>query len=292
MVDAYQGALRLEGLAEENLQARVRGTTLMAISNAEGHLVLATGNKSELATGYSTLYGDAVGGYAPLKDIPKTWVWRIARWRNGIAYASGAVAPIPENSIDKPPSAELRPGQLDSDVDGTGNACDNCNGRFNPGQEDDDADGVGNACDNCLAVSDPNQADPDGDLRGTPCDNCATTANADQADADADGIGNACDPACANGLDDDADGFTDYPADIACHDAGGFNENPRCDDGIDNDNDGFADHDGAGLGDPDPHCVAKPWRDNEGPDSACGLGFEMAPLLLGIAALRRRRGRC
>jgi len=184
------------------------------------------------------------------------------------------------------------PGQLDSDVDGTGNACDNCNGRFNPGQEDDDADGVGNACDNCLAVSDPNQADPDGDLRGTPCDNCATTANADQADADADGIGNACDPACANGLDDDADGFTDYPADIACHDAGGFNENPRCDDGIDNDNDGFADHDGAGLGDPDPHCVAKPWRDNEGPDSACGLGFEMAPLLLGIAALRRRRGRC
>jgi len=115
MVDAYQGALRLEGLAEENLQARVRGTTLMAISNAEGHLVLATGNKSELATGYSTLYGDAVGGYAPLKDIPKTWVWRIARWRNGIAYASGAVAPIPENSIDKPPSAELRPGQLDSD---------------------------------------------------------------------------------------------------------------------------------------------------------------------------------
>jgi NAD+ synthase (glutamine-hydrolysing) len=115
MVDAYQGALRLEGLAEENLQARVRGTALMAISNAEGHLVLATGNKSELATGYSTLYGDAVGGYAPLKDIPKTWVWRIARWRNGIAYASGAVAPIPENSIDKPPSAELRPGQLDSD---------------------------------------------------------------------------------------------------------------------------------------------------------------------------------
>jgi hypothetical protein len=56
--------------------------------------------------------------------------------------------------------------------------------------------------------------------------------------------------------------------------------------------DGFADHDGAGLGDPDPHCVAKPWRNNEGPDSACGLGFEMAPLLLGIAALRRRRGRC
>ncbi len=64
------------------MQARIRGTTLMALSNAEGHLVLATGNKSELAVGYSTIYGDAVGGFAPIKDVPKTLVWRLARWRN------------------------------------------------------------------------------------------------------------------------------------------------------------------------------------------------------------------
>jgi len=115
MVDAFQSALHLTGLAEENLQARVRGTTLMAISNAEGHLVLATGNKSELAVGYSTIYGDAVGGFAPIKDVPKTLVWELARWRNAQASASGRTPPIPQSSIDKPPSAELRPGQLDSD---------------------------------------------------------------------------------------------------------------------------------------------------------------------------------
>jgi NAD+ synthase (glutamine-hydrolysing) len=115
MVDAYQSALGLTGLAEENLQARVRGTALMAISNQEGHLVLATGNKSELAVGYSTIYGDAVGGFAPIKDVPKTLVWRLARWRNAEATRRGQTAPIPESSIDKPPSAELRPGQLDSD---------------------------------------------------------------------------------------------------------------------------------------------------------------------------------
>jgi NAD+ synthase (glutamine-hydrolysing) len=115
MVDAYVDALELTGLAEENVQARVRGTTLMAISNAEGHLVLATGNKSELAVGYSTIYGDAVGGFAPLKDVPKTLVWAIARWRNALADARGEVPPIPPNSITKPPSAELRPGQLDTD---------------------------------------------------------------------------------------------------------------------------------------------------------------------------------
>jgi NAD+ synthase (glutamine-hydrolysing) len=97
------------------VQARVRGTTLMAISNAEGHLVLATGNKSELAVGYSTIYGDAVGGFAPIKDVPKTLVWELARWRNQRAAATGERAPIPENSIGKPPSAELRPGQLDTD---------------------------------------------------------------------------------------------------------------------------------------------------------------------------------
>ena len=115
MVDAYMNNLVLKGLAEENLQARVRGTTLMGISNQEGHLVLATGNKSELAVGYSTLYGDAVGGFAPIKDIYKTDVWALARWRNEVAIAAGAVAPIPVNSIEKEPSAELRPDQKDSD---------------------------------------------------------------------------------------------------------------------------------------------------------------------------------
>jgi len=115
MVSAFQGSLQLTGLAEENLQARVRGMILMSLSNAEGHLVLTTGNKSELATGYSTLYGDSAGGFAPLKDVPKTLVWELARWRNEQAAARGARPPIPENSIAKPPSAELRPGQLDAD---------------------------------------------------------------------------------------------------------------------------------------------------------------------------------
>ena len=115
MVDAYMNNLVLKGLAEENLQARVRGTTLMGISNQEGHLVLATGNKSELAVGYSTLYGDAVGGFAPIKDIYKTDVWALARWRNEVAIAAGQAAPIPLNSIEKEPSAELRPDQKDSD---------------------------------------------------------------------------------------------------------------------------------------------------------------------------------
>jgi NAD+ synthase (glutamine-hydrolysing) len=105
----------LTGVAQENLQARVRGTTLMALSNQHGHLVLANGNKSELAVGYSTLYGDAVGGYAPLKDLFKVKVWQLARWRNKAAAERGEVPPIPENSIEKPPSAELRPGQLDTD---------------------------------------------------------------------------------------------------------------------------------------------------------------------------------
>ncbi|WP_338184214.1 NAD+ synthase [Jatrophihabitans sp.] len=115
MVDAFVDSLGLTGLAEENVQARVRGTTLMALSNAEGHLVLATGNKSELAVGYSTIYGDAVGGFAPIKDVPKTLVWQLARWRNADAASRGELPPIPENSISKPPSAELRPGQLDTD---------------------------------------------------------------------------------------------------------------------------------------------------------------------------------
>ena len=115
MVDAFISAAGLTGLAEENVQARVRGTTLMGLSNQHGHLVLATGNKSELACGYSTLYGDAVGGYAPIKDIYKTDVWALARWRNKVAVESGEVPPIPERSITKEPSAELRPDQKDSD---------------------------------------------------------------------------------------------------------------------------------------------------------------------------------
>ncbi len=115
MVDAFQATLGLRGLAEENLQARVRGVVLMGLSNAEGHLVLATGNKTELSVGYSTIYGDAVGGFAPIKDVPKMLVWDLARWRNARAEAQGEVPPIPPSSIVKPPSAELRPGQLDSD---------------------------------------------------------------------------------------------------------------------------------------------------------------------------------
>ena len=115
MVDAFMGNVVLKGLAEENLQARVRGTTLMGISNQEGHLVLATGNKSELAVGYSTLYGDAVGGFAPIKDIYKTDVWALSRYRNALAAERGQTPPIPERSITKEPSAELRPDQKDSD---------------------------------------------------------------------------------------------------------------------------------------------------------------------------------
>ena len=115
MVDAFEGEMALDGVAAENLQARVRGVILMALSNAEGHLVLATGNKTELAVGYSTIYGDAVGGYAPLKDVDKSRVWALARWRNHHAVDAGQVPPIPENSITKPPSAELRPGQVDQD---------------------------------------------------------------------------------------------------------------------------------------------------------------------------------
>ncbi|MFE8959558.1 NAD+ synthase [Streptomyces iakyrus] len=115
MFDAYMGSLGLTGLAEENLQSRLRGTLLMAISNQEGHIVLAPGNKSELAVGYSTLYGDSVGAYGPIKDVYKTSVFRLAEWRNRAARERGQTPPIPENSISKPPSAELRPGQVDTD---------------------------------------------------------------------------------------------------------------------------------------------------------------------------------
>ena len=115
MVSAFEEEMLLGDLAGENLQARMRGVILMAQSNNFGHLTLTTGNKSELAVGYSTIYGDSVGGFAPLKDVEKTFVWELAKWRNSFANATGKVAPIPENSISKPPSAELRPGQVDQD---------------------------------------------------------------------------------------------------------------------------------------------------------------------------------
>ncbi len=120
MVDAFVKELAPAGFPEsglpaENLQARVRGVVLMGLSNAGGHLVLTTGNKSELAAGYSTLYGDSAGGFAPIKDVFKTTVWDLARWRNAEAARQGMTPPIPENSITKPPSAELAPGQLDTD---------------------------------------------------------------------------------------------------------------------------------------------------------------------------------
>jgi NAD+ synthase (glutamine-hydrolysing) len=115
MYEAFMAQLADEfaGLApdttEENLQARCRGVVLMAISNKKGYLVLTTGNKSEMAVGYSTLYGDMAGGFDVLKDVPKTLVYRIAAYRNGLSPA------IPQRVIDRPPSAELAPGQTDQD---------------------------------------------------------------------------------------------------------------------------------------------------------------------------------
>jgi NAD+ synthetase len=96
-------------LTEENLQSRLRGMTLMALSNKFGWIVLSTGNKSEVAVGYATLYGDTVGGYSVLKDVYKTRVYELCRWRN----TQGSAAVIPEGVITKPPSAELRPDQRD-----------------------------------------------------------------------------------------------------------------------------------------------------------------------------------
>ncbi|MGD7705863.1 NAD+ synthase [Microlunatus sp. Y2014] len=116
MVDAFSSVLDLDGIAAENLQARIRGVVWMAQSNQHGpSIVLACSNKSELSVGYSTMYGDAVGGFAPIKDVYKTQVWELARWRNAEAVRLGEVPPIPENTITKAPSAELRPGQVDSD---------------------------------------------------------------------------------------------------------------------------------------------------------------------------------
>jgi NAD+ synthase (glutamine-hydrolysing) len=118
IVDAFRdglGDFPVSGLPAENLQSRVRGVINMAVSNNEGHLVLTTGNKSEIATGYSTLYGDSAGGFGPIKDVLKTLVWDLSRWRNAEAERRGRTPPIPASSIEKPPSAELAPGQLDTD---------------------------------------------------------------------------------------------------------------------------------------------------------------------------------
>lgn len=119
--DAFLGSLGplFEGrpfdTTEENIQARIRGTMLMALSNKFGSIVLTTGNKSEMATGYCTLYGDMAGGFAVIKDLVKTMVFRLAWWRNvNDPYGTGA-NPIPERIITRPPSAELRPDQKDQD---------------------------------------------------------------------------------------------------------------------------------------------------------------------------------
>jgi NAD+ synthase (glutamine-hydrolysing) len=115
MVSSFLDSVKLTGVAEENLQARVRAVIWMGLGNQEGHLVLNNSNKSEVSVGYSTLYGDSVGGYSPLKDVPKSMVWDLARWRNAEAERCGDKPPIPLASISKPPSAELRPNQVDQD---------------------------------------------------------------------------------------------------------------------------------------------------------------------------------
>jgi NAD+ synthase (glutamine-hydrolysing) len=117
LMDVYEATLAEAfdgtdpGLAEENIQARIRGNLLMALSNKFGWLVLTTGNKSEYSVGYATLYGDMAGGFGVLKDVPKTLVYRLAHWRN----QRGSKPVIPPSIIDRPPSAELKPGQKDSD---------------------------------------------------------------------------------------------------------------------------------------------------------------------------------
>jgi NAD+ synthase (glutamine-hydrolysing) len=124
-MDAYMRTLSADfdglpaDLTEENLQARIRGNLLMALSNKFGWLVLTTGNKSEMSVGYTTLYGDLAGGFAVIKDVPKTLVFRLARWRNSAEPSArgrdSPAAPIPPTIIERPPSAELREGQLDQD---------------------------------------------------------------------------------------------------------------------------------------------------------------------------------
>ena len=116
LVAPIEDQLQLTGVAAENVQARIRGMIWMAESNLHGHLALTNGNKTEISVGYSTIYGDAAGGFAPIKDVPKMLVWQLARWRNEFAEARGEMPPIPANSIEKPPSAELRPDQTDQDT--------------------------------------------------------------------------------------------------------------------------------------------------------------------------------
>jgi NAD+ synthase (glutamine-hydrolysing) len=113
LADEFRGLP--EDVTEENIQARIRGTLLMALSNKSGRIVLTTGNKSEMATGYCTLYGDMAGGFAVIKDLAKTTVFRLARWRNAHDPHGSGVSPIPERIITRPPSAELRPDQKDQD---------------------------------------------------------------------------------------------------------------------------------------------------------------------------------
>jgi NAD+ synthetase len=121
LAQAYDKALagvfkgKRPDVTEENLQARIRGNTLMALSNKFGWLVLATGNKSEVSVGYCTLYGDTAGGFAVLKDVPKLSVYALSRWRNDRARLAGQAPPIPESTLTAPPSAELRPNQRDDD---------------------------------------------------------------------------------------------------------------------------------------------------------------------------------
>jgi NAD+ synthase (glutamine-hydrolysing) len=116
IVAVIENQLGLEGVPAENVQARVRGMLWMAESNRAGHLALTNGNKTEVSVGYSTIYGDTAGGFAPIKDVPKTLVWELARWRNEHARTLGQTEPIPVASIEKPPSAELRPDQTDQDT--------------------------------------------------------------------------------------------------------------------------------------------------------------------------------
>jgi NAD+ synthase (glutamine-hydrolysing) len=115
MVAMFLDTVKLTGVAQENLQARMRALIWMGLGNQEGHLVLANSNKSEVSVGYSTIYGDSVGGFAPIKDVPKTMVWELARWRNAEAVRRGEKPPIPAASISKAPSAELRHDQTDQD---------------------------------------------------------------------------------------------------------------------------------------------------------------------------------
>jgi NAD+ synthase (glutamine-hydrolysing) len=113
LAPAFAG--RAPDLTEENIQARIRGVTLMALSNKRGLMLMTTGNKSEMAVGYATLYGDMCGGYNVLKDLYKVEVYAVCRWRNAHAPYGGAASPLPERVLTKAPSAELRPDQTDQD---------------------------------------------------------------------------------------------------------------------------------------------------------------------------------